>query len=78
MENIITFDEKSKAFILDIFQKTVNAEGLIVEKNNSEERVFTPAREEVSLKEFAGVQIGSEIFIKSDLPSLIDLVDRLK
>lgn len=74
---IITFDKSSKAFILDVFDKVVGAEGLIVEKANREQRVLNLEGEEIKISEFAGVRKGSEVFIKSDIDSLIRLCDSL-
>ena len=56
----------------------MDSEGFIVEKNDPTQRVITPEGEEIRLEEFAGIRKGSEIFIKSDLPSLFDLMDILK
>lgn len=74
--NVITFDESLKKEILDIFDKTVDDEGYIIEKD-TKERVLSPDGEEIELEKFAGITKGSEIFIKSDIFSLIDLTDRL-
>jgi hypothetical protein len=71
----ITFDSSAKNFILQAFNKAVNDEGLIVEKNNPAQKVLSPDGQEISVKEFAGVKRGSEIFIKSDLLSLLKLCD---
>jgi len=74
---VITFDDSAKTEILSFFDKTVDDEGYIVEKDDVTQRVITPDGEEVRLEEFAGIRKGSEIFIKSDLPSLISLIDKL-
>lgn len=75
--NIITFDKKSTDFILDAFDKAVDQEGYIVEKSGEQRRVLSPDGEEVKKNSFAGIRKGSEIFIKSDLISLIKLCDSL-
>ncbi|MBS3102491.1 hypothetical protein J4458_03515 [Candidatus Woesearchaeota archaeon] len=72
MKNIVTFDKELKEQILDIFDKTVDGQGLIVEKSNPKQLVLTQDGENLSIEEFAGITKGSEIFIKSDLISLID------
>lgn len=74
---VITFEKSAKEEILAIFDKTVDDEGFIVEKGDITQRVITPDGEEVTLEEFAGIRKGSEIFIKSDLPSLIDVMDKI-
>lgn len=73
----ITFDNGLKEFILDIFSKQVDREGFIVEKDNIKQRVLAPDGQEVRLEQFAGIKRGSEIFIKSDLISLMNLCDSL-
>jgi len=75
--NIITFDESSKEDILSFFDKTIDNNQYIVEKGDISKRVITPDGEDITLHEFAGLRKGSEIFIKSDLPSLIYLLDKL-
>lgn len=76
--NIITFDASAKEEILSFFDKTIDVDGFIVEKEDTTQRVITPDGEEITLEEFAGLRKGSEIFIKSDLPSLINLIDKLR
>jgi len=73
----ITFDKSAKEIILSFFDKVVDDEGFIVEKDDRTQRVITPEGEEMTLEEFGGIRKGSEIFIKSDLPSIIELVDKL-
>jgi len=76
MLDTITFEESAKETILSFFDKTVDKEGFIVEKDTGQ-RVITPDGDEIRLEEFAGIGKGG-IFVKSDLPSLINLLDRLK
>lgn len=66
----VFFDESSKKVILRIFNKDVDSEGYIVETSTGK-RVLAPNGSEVKLSNFAGIRNGSEIFITSDLPSLI-------
>jgi hypothetical protein len=77
IKDVITFEASAKEDILSFFDKSVDDEGLIVEKNNPSQRVITLDGEEISLKEFAGIKRGSEIFIKSDLISLMNLSDHI-
>lgn len=73
----IVFDKELKKFILDSFSKSVDGEGYIIERNNIQQRVLAPDGTEVALSQFGGIKRGSEVFIKSDLPSLIELCDNL-
>ena len=77
MNKVIIFEKSVKKEILDLFDKTIDNEGFIVEKDNPIEKVITPDGEELELENFAGIRKGSEIFIKSDLNSLISLADTL-
>jgi hypothetical protein len=74
---VITFEKSAKKVILSFFDKVVDDEGFIVEKDDMNQRVITPEGEEITLEEFGGIRKGSEIFIKSDLPSVFELVDKL-
>lgn len=78
MKKGITFDKLAKKEILSLFNKSVDDEGYIVEKEDETQRVLTPQGEEIKLEDFAGIRKGSEIFVKSDFPSLINLADALK
>ncbi|MFH1365585.1 MAG: hypothetical protein ABIH28_03310 [archaeon] len=74
-EQFILFDEQSKETLLEIMKKSVDSEGFIVEKDNPTERVLTKDGEEIKLEEFAGVRKGSEIFIKNDINSILELAE---
>jgi len=73
----ITFDKSAKDFILDAFNKSVDKYGFVIEKDNPNQRVLAPDGQEVEFEDFAGIKRGSEIFIKSDLISLMNLCDVL-
>ena len=75
--SVITFDDSAKRFILSSFGKDVDAEGYIVEKSDPKQRVLTLDGSEVLESEFAGLHRGSLVFVKSDLVSVIRLMDRL-
>ena len=73
----ITFDPKSKELILNAFNKTIDAEGYIVEKDKPSQRVLTPDGEEIRLEEWAGILKGSQLFIKNDIFSLVKYADKI-
>lgn len=77
MEQIITFDSSAKRDVLDMFGIGINTDGFLVEKNNPKQRILVDGQE-VEERYFAGIEKGSIVILKSDLPSLIDLSDRLK
>jgi hypothetical protein len=70
---IITFDKSAKELILSFFDKVVDSDGFIVEKDNTTKRVLTSDGNKIKLDEFAGIKDGS--FFKSDLPSIFSMVD---
>lgn len=76
--NSVTFDKSVKEFILGVFDKKVNKEGIIVERTNPEQEVLAQDGQEITLDQFGGIKKGSEVFIKSDLISLLKLSDILK
>lgn len=65
------FDESAREFVLEAFNKKVDADGYIVEKSNGGHRVLTPSGDEIKAGEFAGVRKGSVVFIRSDIASLV-------
>ena len=74
----LVFDKDVKLDILDLYGKTVDEEGFIVEKDNLSQKVLTPKGEEIRLEEWAGIVKGSEAFIKSDAFSLIEIARKLE
>lgn len=74
----ITFDSSVREDVLKGFDKKVNKDGIIVEQSNPEQKVLAQDGEEVNIQQFAGVRRGSQIFIKSDLPSILRLADIIK
>lgn len=76
--NTITFDASVKSEILALFDKEIDQQGFIVEKGNPSQRVHTPDGDEILSSDFAGIFKGSEILVKSDIVSLLELADHLK
>lgn len=74
----ITFDSSSKEFILNAFNKGIDSDGFIVDKTNENKRVPAIDGSDITIDDFAGVAKGSEVYVKSDIGSLIELCDRLK
>jgi len=74
----ITFSELASKDILELYGKSIDDEGFIVEKDNPSQRVLTPNGEEIPLKEWGGIRKGSEAFIKKDTFSLIELAKKLE
>lgn len=73
----ILFTDSTKDFVLNAFDKSVDEEGYVIEKRNPTQRVLTPDGMDVSKKQFGGIKKGSEIYIRRDLVSLINLLDSL-
>lgn len=77
MKNIITFDQTAEGEVLEAFGLMADAEGFVVEKA-SRQRVYSSDGNPIEVKKFAGVKKGSFVFFNSDLPSLIELSEKLK
>lgn len=75
-DDYIVFDASAKQFILEIFNKTVNQNNIIIDKTTKEE-VLSINGDKIALDEFTGIGKGSLLFVKKDLPSIIELSDRL-
>lgn len=74
----LTFDASARKFVLDAFDKGVDKDGFIVEKSSPSQRILTAEGEEIKVDELAAIRKGSEVFIKSDLISLIGLSDTMQ
>lgn len=72
----LIFTKSVKEDILDLLDKKVDDEGMIVEKDDPEQRVLTFEGQEISVDEFGGVQKGSEVFISDNIVSLMRLSKR--
>ena len=79
-KEIITFDKNSKVEVLDMFGKTTDSEGYLVDIDDTNKRV-TDCGRPIHIDDFAGVmkgKLGNAVFLRRDLASLIELSDRLK
>lgn len=77
MQNkVITFDPELKETILKALGKSIDEEGYIVQASHPENRVLDIEGTEVKLEEFGGYRKGSEIFVKSDIGSIIKFYER--
>lgn len=70
----LLFTERALPLILEAFGKKINSEGLIVESATGQP-VLTPEGEELEASKFGGLKKGSEIFIKDDLYSIMNLAE---
>ncbi len=66
----IIFNDDTRNMLLAIFDKSIDADGYIVE-NKTGERVLTPNGDDVKKEDFAGFTPGSEIILTKDLPTLL-------
>jgi hypothetical protein len=69
----ITFDDSAKELILSFFDKTVDDDGFIVEKNDKTKRILASDGKEIKMNEFAGMKNG--VFFRTDIFSILSLVD---
>lgn len=70
----IYFSEKNIPLILEAFGKEVNDDGYLIE-SESKDLILTPDNEEIHISKFGGLKKGSEIFLKKDLSTIIELVE---
>ncbi len=70
----ILFNEQSLPFILEIFGKTINEDGFIIDMNTGEP-IQTPEGDFLTKEKFGGIKKGSEIFLKDDLLTVIKLAE---
>jgi len=74
----IVFEKSAREFLLSALNKGVDTEGFIVDKANDDKRVPSLDGTYITSDDFAGIVKGSEIYVKSDIVSLIEVSDRLK
>lgn len=65
----VIFDKHSKGWVLGIFNKSVDNEGFITEKDGT--RIWTPEGEDIKSSDLAIIKKGSTKFIAGDLSSLM-------
>jgi len=69
----LLFTEKSLPFILEAFGKGIK-DGIIIDIATGEP-VLTPDGEEIEASKFGGFKKGSEIFLKDDLFTIMNLAE---
>lgn len=70
----LLFTNASAKYILEAFGKSINSEGIIIEKSTGEP-IYTPEGEELTLQTLGAIKKGSEIFMKDDLFSIINIAE---
>jgi hypothetical protein len=68
----LLFTEGALPLILEAFGKSIDSDGFIIE-TASGEHALTPDGEIIEGTKFGGIKKGSEIFIKDDLYSIMNL-----
>ena len=71
----LIFNDSTREFVLSLFDKKVDENGYIVEKDSGE-KVLTPSGDDVQINNFAGFTPGSEIILTQDLPSLLQYANK--
>jgi len=71
----IIFDKSAKQKILNYFKKEVDERNIIVDSKNKK-KVLTLYGEELHIDDFGGIFVGSEIYVKSDLASIVKFLQR--
>lgn len=71
----IIFDKSAVKILLSYFNKGIDKDEYIIEEN-TKKRVLSFDGTEVPLGNFGGIMIGSEVFIKSDIDSVIKFLEK--
>lgn len=77
MIKLITFEKPLANYILGAFGKSIDSENNIVDKKSGE-KILTQNGDYINIDEFGGIIKGSEIYLKSDIISLINFVELQK
>lgn len=70
----ILFTEEALPFILGAFGKSINENGIIID-NSTGEPISTPEGEELTRSQLGFIKKGSELFLKDDILSIINIVE---
>jgi len=70
----LLFTEKAIPLILEAYGKSINDDGIIIDTKTGEP-VYTKTGELIPISNFGGIKKGSEIFLKDDLGTIINLVE---
>lgn len=70
-----TNDNQTKDFVLSLFNKTVNSDGLIVEESTNQP-VLDMNGQEIAIDKFGMISNGSEIYVKDDIVSLVEFYQK--
>lgn len=71
---VITFDDNLTPDILKAFGKLTDKDGYLIESSNGR-RVLSRDGQEIKESEWGGIVKGSEVYLKSDIVSLINYVE---
>jgi len=74
MTATLFFDTESLPFILGAFDATINNDGLIISSINGDP-IQTPEGLELSQEQLGAIKKGSELFLKDDIYSIIQLAE---
>lgn len=77
-KKVITFDDSARNHVMASFGLTADNDGYLVEKTNRSNRVISINGDPIKADRLASIKKGSLQLFNSDLPSLIQLADRLK
>lgn len=72
----IIFEKSLSPEMLDIFGKKTDNYGYIINSKTGKKVLSSSDNGEVHISEFAGIVPGSEIYLKSDIVSLIKYVEK--
>ena len=75
MSQKILIDPSAIKTVLSFFGKSTD-EGQFIIESDTKKRVLSFDGTEVCLKNFGGIMIGSEVYIKSDIDSVIKFLEK--
>lgn len=70
----ILFNKQALPHVLEIFGKGIDKDGFII-NSDSGEYVRDPEGQPILSKELGGIKKGSEIFLKNDIVTLLNLAE---
>lgn len=73
----VVFNKGAQDFLLSALNKSIDSDGYIIDNTNGK-KVPSLDGTYITGDEFAGVVKGSELYVKSDIVSLIEASDRVK
>lgn len=74
--SIVEFDDEALPMVLELYNKEIDESGRIIDKNIKEVEKDPYSNEEITKDNFAGVLVGSKIFVTKNTASFAEHISK--